>query len=221
MKKSIFNLALLSMLFVLGACSVAPTVPGGTGDEVVDGGLSDALDQIGGSDAVNGMDIWSMSAKESAGNITSTCTDILYFSANKFKNILTFTYDGTGDISRIEVTFDNEVAIKSAAEGTLATSTTFKLFNNTGAEITELQGYTTLYTQTSTKETCWVSSKLGGNDKWKSVEARTSYHIVSKVGDKLSMIRISLKTEGKPEDGYTIYGTMDESIKNARTYTKK
>ena len=219
MKKSIFNVALLAMLFVLGACSVV--VPGGTGDQVIDGGLSDALDQIGGSDAVNGMDIWSMSVKYSEGNLTGTCTDVLYFSANKFKNISTFTYDGTGDISRIEVTFDNEVACKSAAEGTLATSTTFKLFNNTGAEITDLQGYTTLYTQISTKETRWTSSKLGGNDKWKSVEARTSYNIVSKVGDKLSMITVDLKTTGKPEDGYRINSTMDESIKNARTYTKK
>ena len=214
MKKSIFNVALLAMLFVLGACSVV--VPGGTGDQVIDAGLSDALDQIG---SVEGMDIWSSEFEDTEdGSLFFNGVMNLYISANEYKSADVTIYDGTDPNG---VVWNNEVVGKRAEEGTLATSTGFKLFDRSSVEITDLQGYTTLYTQTSTKETCWVSSKLGGNDKWEPREASTSYNIVSKVGDKLSMIRVDLKTEGKPEDGYTINSTMDESIKNARTYTKK
>jgi len=43
MKKSIFNIVLLSMLFVLGACSNG----GNTDDAIVDAAIKDALAQIG------------------------------------------------------------------------------------------------------------------------------------------------------------------------------
>ena len=207
MKKSIFNVALLAMLFVLGACSVV--VPGGTGDQVIDGGLSDALDQIG---SVEGMDIWSSEFEDTEdGSLFFNGVMNLYISANEYKSADVTIYDGTDHNG---VVWNNEVIGKRAEEGTLATSTGFKLFDRSSVEITDLQGYTTLYTMTPKKSSCW-------DGEWKSVEASTSYNIVSKVGDKLSMITVDLKTTGKPEDGYRIYGTMDESIKDARTYTKK
>ena len=209
MKKSIFNVALLAMLFVLGACSVV--VPGGTGDQVIDGGLSDALDQIG---SVEGMDIWSSEFEDTEdGSLFFNGVMNLYISANEYKSADVTIYDGTDPNG---VVWNNEVVGKRAEEGTLATSTGFKLFDRSSVEITDLQGYTTLYTMTPKKSSCW-------DGEWEPREARTSYNIVSKVGDKLSMIDVDLKTTGKPEDGYRIssYETMDESIKNARTYTKK
>ena len=219
MKKSIFNIALLSMLFVLGACSTAgegggtgtDTIPGGTGDPVVDEAIKDSLAQLG---SVEGMDIWT----DLRSSPEVKCTDILYISANKFKNILTVVYDGNGG-------FDNEVGVKTAIEGNLTTSTDFKLFDNTGVEITELQGYTKVYKQNPTKGGMWSSIKAGGSGNWTMYTAEqlnsSSYRIVKETDTELSMIRVSLKTDGKPEDGYKISGTMDEAIVNAYNYTKK
>ena len=223
MKKSIFNVALLAMLFVLGACSVAPTVPGGTGDEVVDGGLSDALDQIGGSDAVNGMDIWSVSDSGTEEGLTYKNTRIMYLSTTKFKNISTDTYDGTlTDEDGTKVTFDNEVVLKDAREGTLVITAdaNFKLVDDTGAVITDKKSYTSLYAQTSTKGASWASKKIGETDAWVNVPADrlgTSYYIVSIVADKLSMIHVQ-KTE--TEGTYQVYN-FEESVKSDQPYTKK
>ena len=233
MKKSIFNLALLSMLFVLGACSTTGTgtdtggdtggdvpVPGGTGDPVVDEAIKDSLAQLG---SVEGMDIWTDLRSYPEGK----CADILYISANKFKNILTVVYDGNGGVVEPEnrITFDNEVGVKTATEGNLTTSTDFKLFDNTGVEITELQGYTTVYKQNPTKGGMWSSIKAGGSGNWTMYTAEqlnsSSYRIVKETDTELSMIRISLKTDGKPEDGYKISGTMDEEIADAENYTKQ
>ena len=221
MKKSIFNVALFSMLFVLGACSVAPTVPGGTGDEVVDGGLSDSLDQIGGSDAVDGMDIWSISDDGKVEDMSSKDTGILYLSTTAFKNVSTSIYDGTAtDDDGNKITFNDEVVRKAAAEGTLAITTDFKLVDNNGVEIADKKSYISLYTRTSTKEAGWLSKKVGGTEAWENATADdlgTSYNIVSKVGDKLSMIYVQ---ETTTPDTYKVYD-FEEDIKRARPYTKK
>ena len=221
MKKSIFNVALLAMLFVLGACSVAPTVPGGTGDEVVDGGLSDALDQIGGD--ADGMQAWSVSDSGTEEGLTYKGTSIMYLSTTKFKNISTSIYDGTlTDEDGTKVTFDNEVVIKDAREGTLVITAdaNFKLVDNTGAVITDKKSYTSLYAQTSTKGASWESKKVGGTDAWVNAPAEdlgTSYYIVSIVADKLSMIYVQ-KTE--TEGTYQVYN-FEESVKSDQPYTKK
>ena len=229
MKKSIFNIALLSMLFVLGACSTAgegggtdtggDTIPGETGDPVIDAAIKDSLAQLG---SVEGMDIWT----DLRSSPEVKCTDILYISANKFKNILTVVYDGNGGVVEPEnrITFDNEVGVKTAIEGNLTTSTDFKLFDSTGAEITDKKGYTTFYKQNPTKGGMWSSIKAGGSGNWTMYTAEqlnsSSYRIVKETDTELSMIRISLKTDGKPEDGYKISGTMDEEIADADNYTK-
>ena len=233
MKKSIFNLALLSVL-VLGACSVDDaggdtgggkvTIPGGTGDPVVDAGLKDALTQIG---SVEGMDVWSVlqeSNDDVAVDFVIQSTYNLYLLEDKFKEIIITVFDG---LSASEILFNNEISSKEVSEGTFTPSgDSFKLFDSIGVEITDVdkKGYTTLYVKIPSKASGWGSSKLEESGKWENVPADrlgTSYTIVKKTDTELSMIRVDLKTTGKPEDGYTIYGTMDESIKNARTYTKK
>ena len=231
MKKSIFNLALLSMLFVLGACSTTGNdkdTGGGTGDPaldaVIDEAIKDAITQIG---SVEGMDSWSSSYLLSEEEKLETIySGNLYFSTGEYKFINAGIYNGfvvNDDGSK--VTFDNELSTVRAVKGTLAVSTDFKLFDNTGAEIKDKKGYTTLYTQTFTKDITWCSAKSGGLETWEDSGIEEigyiSYTIIKKTDTELSMISVSLKTTGKPEDGYKIYGTMDEEIAEAITYTKK
>jgi len=142
----------------------------------------------------------------------------LYFSADAYKNIITSVVDGTTDNDGIKVTFDNEVVDKDAKEGTLVTTTDFKLVDNNGVVITELKNYTTLYAHTTTKESYWNSSKQGGNDKWESTtQVYTTYYIVSKTTTELSMIWVE-----KMSDGYKLRtADMATAIDRARNFTKK
>ena len=229
MKKSIFNLALLSMLFVLGSCSTTGNdkdTSGGTGDPaldaVIDEAIKDAVTQIG---SVEGMDRWFSSylvTPDSGEELKITISENRYFSANEFKKIDIHILNGKP--SGEDVTFDNDLDTVHASKGTLAISTdTFKLFDSTGAEeITDKKRYTTLYTQTFTKSRSWhrilapmwedTLPQAGGQigDIW--------YYIVKKTDTELSMIYV-----GKKDDGtYFLYnGTMDEEIADAITYTKK
>ena len=227
MKKSIFNVALLSMLFVLGACSTTgegdkdTTIPGGTGDPVIDAGIKDALTQMG---SVDGMDIWSSLITDISPNDTCKTLSTMYFSADKYKQIMVIIYDGTNS----GITYDNEIVLSSATEGDLTTATAFKLFDSTDNEISELKGYTTLYTRTPTKASGWQSTELGGTDKWVSVPPEgvgAAYAIIKKTATELSMIDVGPKTDGSdsviPNEYVLNYPDMATAIADSGTFTKK
>ena len=230
MKKSIFNVALLSMLFVLGACSTTgegdkdTTIPGGTGDPVIDAGIKDALTQMG---SVDGMDIWSSLITDISPNNTRKDLATMYFSADKYKQILATICDGTDS----GITYDNEIICSVATEGDLTTATAFKLFNDAGNEISELKGYTTLYTRTPTKASTWQSTKLEGTGKWVSAPPEgleVFYAIIKKTATELSMIGVGPKRDGGGSvipNEYVLYhpdmATAIADIANSATFTKK
>ncbi len=222
MKKSIFNIALLSMLFVLGACSVKDdgdvTIPGGTGDPTTDAALGDALDQVG---SVDGMEIWSFfsnSTPESDLKITEI--DNLYLSpiGNEYKQIAVILYDGTSEL--VGNNFNNEVVGKFTQKGTLTSNSEFTLFTENDEEISVLQGYVFLYKQIATSGEEWKSIKVGGEDKWYDrTDLETSYYVVKKTDTELRMISV------KPYNNNNVYNIseadMDTAIANARIFKKK
>ena len=227
------------MLFVLGACSTAGegggtggggdvTVPGETGDPVIDAAMKDALTQVG---SVEGMDVWSVSFTFSAvEGIETKMIRNLYLSADKHIETEVHVMDGTGDMGMGmgTVTVDNEVVVKIALEGKLTTSTDFKLFDSTGAEITDKKGYTTFYAKPlTTAMNNNASINLGGDGKWVVYDMifdAISDYIVKKTDTELSMIAVSRKRDNDnnviPNEYNTISGTMDEEIADAYNYTK-
>ena len=227
MKKSIFNVALLSMLFVLGACSTTgegdkdTTIPGGTGDPVIDAGIKDALTQVG---SVDGMDIWSSLTTNISPNSTRKTLSTMYFSADKYKQITPTICDGTNS----GITYDNEIVFSVATEGDLTTATTFKLFDSTSNEISELKGYTTLYTTTPTKASTWQSTKLEGTGKWVSAPPEALgalYAIIKKTATELSTIDVGPKKDGSgsviPNEYVLYHPDMATAIADSITFTKK
>ena len=238
MKKSIFNIVLLSVLFVLGACSVDGsgtdtdggntgdvTVPGGTGDPVTDEALGDALGQLTGS--VEGMEIGSSSVEETIDGFTYNTTANLYFSTDKYAQVVvTMLTGGSGDN-----VWNNDVQEKSVSEGALAISgiTADKVKTSTGTVITDLKGYTKLHTRTQTLETIWHRESMSVAGAWDpNPNPQVLYYLVKETSDELSIIQV--EEDGADSGNYklTSHGgfpggvDMDIAIANtATTYKKK
>ena len=230
MKKSTFNIALLSVLFVLGACSVdgsgtdtdgGNTVPGGTGDPATDAALGDALGQLTGS--VEGMEIGSSSSKFEEDGFTYNTTDNLYLGSDKYASIrVEMTTGGSGDD-----VWDNDVKYKSVSEGALVISdiTADKVKTSTSGVVADLKGYSKLHTQTPTLETIWHRESMSVAGAWDpNPNPQVLYYLVKETWSELS--RISVTKNG---ENYTLnsFGesmdevTMATAIANATTYKKK
>ena len=202
MKKSTFNIALLSVLFVLGACSVDGsgtdtdggntgdvTVPGGTGDPATDAALGDALDKIG---SVEGMEIGSTSVEETIDGVTATWTRNLYFGSDKYATLSVVMYTGTDSVSG--AVWDNDPTCKQSSKGALAISaiTAAEVKTSTGTVITDLKGYTKLHTRTQALLTQWQIETPGEEADWSTAPKPTEnyYYLVKETSDELSIIQV-------------------------------
>ena len=225
MKKSILNIVLLSIFFILGSCSASgnketndtnDSIGSGMGDPTIDAGLGDTLDQLG---PIDGMDVWSYFKKEiSEPGFNYKSIENIYLSSDKFKETSVILYDGT-TITHPDTIFDNEIVSKLAKEGTLIISDNFHLYANNGAIlIKDKEGYTTLYKQTpSQKSVVWRSISTGGLGKWENGNIFETYYIVKKTDTTLSTIEVNIN----PTGGYRfIEVNMATAISTAKNYTK-
>ena len=219
MKKSIFNIALLSVLFVLGACSVKDD--GDDANAAIDAALGDALDQVG---SVEGMEIWSFSVEDdSTAGVLHKLTQNLYLSLEEYKQIIVNQVNGSFNGEN----FNNEIDSKGAEKGTLdISSDSFELYERNGAtEITTgvlKTDYTIVHIQTPVEVKEWTSVKAGGTGNWVvNSSVSLSYYIVKKTDTILSMIEVDLHTLNTPANGYKLKNTTADAIAKATTYTKK
>ncbi len=221
MKKSTFNIALLSMLFVLGACSTnddgGEKIPGGTGDPATDAALGDALGQLTGS--VEGMEIGSSSSESVEDGFTYNTTANLYLGSDKFASVsVTMVTGGSGDD-----VWDNDVKEKSVSEGALVISaiTAAEVKASEGTAITDLKGYTKLHKRTKSLRTLWYREFMSDAGAWDpDPNPPVQYYLVKETSDELSIIPVI--EDGANSGNYKLNETdMDKAIVKATTYKIK
>ena len=210
MKKSIFNVALLSMLFVLGACSVKDE--GGSKNPAID-----SLPDVG---ETTGYTKYLFTASDNIpaadGGGTSSIAEQYFFNdttkAYKYANASTTAGnsnpEANGTYTRTEEGTYTPVTVKV---GEVKLSVRDESGVETVTPITDLKEFTSVYTITTTKEDGELVNP-----------SRTQTYLVKKDGS-LQMIRANDNQDGT----YTVEGrkgetdTFEKLIANTQTYAKQ
>ena len=221
--KSTFNTILLCLLFITTTCSNSPKYPKSAAEE----GANIALSRLG---DVSGMTLWENKVSFHESSLLRENVKYLYFSADKYKEVLAQSYNGkaenynkiTGIPNGTFINFDHEVVAQITEEGSLNIYTNFILYNKSEIEIKNLDGFTKIYAFTPIKEQYKINTKDNGSGSWETkFDIFTRYYLIKETDNTLLMIGLDKST--LPNIFTFEYNSLEESVQNispSSVYTK-
>ena len=215
MKKSIFNVALLAMLFVLGACSVEPEPGNPAADKLPDVGDTTGFTQY----------LFTASENQPAeyGGGTYSCADQYFLNADAktYKNAGSWSLEGNSNPESNGSGISTEEGTYTLVDVT-ADKVIFSVYDDKGnpteTPVTDLKGFNKVYIFTPTKAT------EDGVDIDNPDHLSTSTYLVKLDASSLKMIRANDNSDGTYRVSGSVEGgddTFEKLADQAQTFTKQ
>ncbi len=209
MKKICLVLILVLITFTISCSSNEGDFD--TGNPVANEALNDALNQLGGADAVAGFTKYSR-IYEDGGDESVDVYDIFYVndSITELKEIMTAI--GSGSIDG--VVYDNEVLNSFVIVNELEKQTMPTIYNGSSETTVDVPSGYNLYKRTITTFLTWATTKAGGSGEWESETGGTSYYLIKITDDEMYYVYVDYNN-----NKYSIYDDLD-NLSDSRIYTK-